>query len=85
MQCADITFSTQAVPVSDDVCFNSTGVGSAPFTYNGDTDKAVNETCDTASESTEDTKDDKKNAASNLKVSVASVGVVGLVMAAMMV
>lgn len=80
MQCADITFSTQALPVSDDVCFNSTGVGSAPFTYNGDTSKAASETCEPAPEAT-----DKKNAASNLKVSVASVGVFGLAMAAMMI
>lgn len=81
MQCADITFSTQALPVADDVCFNSTGVGSAPFTYDGDTSKAASETCDPAPEPTET----NKNAASNLKGSVASVGVVGLVMAAMMI
>lgn len=77
MQCADITFSSKANPVTSDVCFNSTGVGSAPFTYNGDP-PAV-ETCDSNSTAT-----DKKSAASNLKISIASVGAVGLAVAAMM-
>lgn len=81
MQCADITFSANALPVSNDVCFNSTGVGSAPFTYDTDTSKAVNSTCESASASPTTA---SKGAASNLKVSIAGVGAVGLVMAAMM-
>lgn len=79
MQCADITFSANALSVASDVCFNSTGVGSAPFTYNGDT-KA---TCDSASNATgSGTK--SSSAAKNLKISIASVGAVGLAVAMMM-
>ncbi|KAL7271061.1 18S rRNA pseudouridine methyltransferase [Rhizina undulata] len=31
--CADITFEQDAPGIGSDVCFNTTGVGSAPFTY----------------------------------------------------
>lgn len=34
MQCADVTFSSEAeAALSEEVCFNSTGVDAAPFTY----------------------------------------------------
>ncbi|KAH8144703.1 uncharacterized protein LAJ45_11297 [Morchella importuna] len=50
--CADITFSAEAVQTLDgDVCFNSTGVGSAPFEYG---DAAAATTCN-ESTSTSDT------------------------------
>lgn len=81
MQCADITFSANALSIASDVCFNSTGVGSAPFTYNGDT-KA---TCDSASNATgTGGKTTSNSAANNLKISIASVGAVGLAVAVMM-
>lgn len=73
MQCADITFSAKALPVSGDVCFNSTGVGSAPFTYDTDTSKAVSSTCESASASSTTTSEASKGGASNMKVYICAV------------
>ncbi|KAL0639655.1 hypothetical protein Q9L58_001222 [Maublancomyces gigas] len=81
--CADITFSANVSSVTSDVCFNSTGVGAAPFTYNGDTSKT---TCDSASNTTESgAATTSHSAASNLGISIVSVGAVGLAVAAMMI
>lgn len=33
LQCADVTFKAEAESPGSDICFNSTDVGEAPFTY----------------------------------------------------
>lgn len=61
MQCADIEFSSNASEPSQEVCFNSTGVGAQPLDYAGTA------TCDAAN-TTDDAQTSSPSGSASLAV-----------------